>query len=235
MMLDESTSERFLLSPATVVSPRRRHKTVPLPPLREPLEFLATWVVLGSPETPGCTVLISSTAEAEKRFILLCCPRDREWTRLISPFRNVNFHSLIVSYQGKLHAFASSNNLIVLDVVNGVVRPRLMGTIEDEEASHASGQYRLVESCEDLFIVWTQELGCLGDKGVPTDIAVYRLHHYGTKSMAWRKVESIGDHRAFLISGGYGFSFPARRQKVKCREIVSISYGHAVTVRFYKF
>lgn len=235
MILDESTCECFLLS-LFATSPSRRRK-VPLPPLREPLEFLAACVVLGSPEHPDCTVVLSSTKEVEKeRFLLRCCPGAQEWTKTISPWKGITFHSLIINYKGKLHAFASSNNLIVIDQVDGAVRTRRMGAIKDdhEQVRRGPGHYRLVESRGDLFSVWIQEIGCFGDDGVLTDIAVYRLDHSDSKSMAWRKVESIGHDRAFLVSGIYGFSCAATEDQMQ-GNCVYVVWSCCDCERLYKF
>lgn len=163
--------------------------------------------------------------------------RRQAWTRLISPSKSITFQSLMVSYKGKLHAFASKNNLIVLDVVDGMVQhARLMGVVryaDEEVVSHVSGNYYLVESYGDLFVVWIQEHGMTGDDGVLTDIAVYRLDLYGSKSMVWTKVESIGDHRAFLISSGYGLSFLATEGKMQ-RNCVYLVWSSCDCERLYK-
>ncbi|KAF8704473.1 hypothetical protein HU200_031426 [Digitaria exilis] len=174
MTLDESTCECSLAA-AAGGSRRRRNKKVALPPLlHESLEFLAKCVVVHeSPEHPHCTVTVSSSVEAEERFLLHCRPGDRAWTKLISPFKPIKFQTRIVSYKGKLHAFASKNNLIVLDVVNGKVQARLMGVVRDidEKVSYGSAHYHFVESCGDLLLAFVvasfcrPRPYCLGRKG----------------------------------------------------------------------
>ncbi|CAO2191643.1 unnamed protein product [Urochloa humidicola] len=209
VMLDESTCECFLLSLAAA-APRRRNK-MPLPPLHEPLEFIAMCAVLESPGHPDCTVFVSSTAEAGEPFLLHSRPGDPEWTKLSSPTDDgVTFSGEMINYKGKVYSLCSpSTHIIMIDLVDGVVRVRHMGTIEYEEDTTGTGYcVHLVESRGDLFAVWTQELGLFGHDGVLTDITVYRLDisDDDSESMVWRVVASIGDDRAFLLSGGYGFS-----------------------------
>ncbi|CAO2191644.1 unnamed protein product [Urochloa humidicola] len=197
VMLDERMCECFLLSLAA------RSKIL-LPPLREPLEFLAMCTAIESPGHPDFTVLISSTAEAGDRFLLHSRPGDQEWTKLTSPFgaNGITFSSNMISYKGKVYSFTSSRALvnvvmILIDLDDGVVRVRQVGTIEYEDELAGSGYYfYLVESHGDLFAVWIQELGMFGNDGVLTDIVVYRLDRSaGPKSMVWRTVEGIGDDR----------------------------------------
>ncbi|KAJ1261652.1 hypothetical protein BS78_09G046800 [Paspalum vaginatum] len=218
VMLDESTGECFLLSVAGAgaLGCRDRAVVVPLPPLREPLEFLATCVVLGE-SPPDCTVVVSSSAAAtaegehKKPFLLHCRPGEQGWTKLVSPFRGIEFGSLI-----------------------------------EETRGGGGHHYYLVESCGDLFLVWINEIGCFGYDGVPTRIGVYRLDGYSddsdsdprnkklsSSSMAWRRVESIGDHRAFLISGGFGFS--CRATTTTQGNCVYLVWSCCDCERLYKF
>ncbi|KAL6594074.1 hypothetical protein ACP70R_048975 [Stipagrostis hirtigluma subsp. patula] len=213
VMLDDATRECFLLSLTAAGGPRRRRPMIPLPPLREPLEHLATCVVLGSPGQPDCAVMVASSVEAGERFLLHGRPGDPEWTRLASPVPGVTFGSLMISFRGEVYAFVSSNNLIAIGVVDGgEVRARRVGTIRDDEEERRGSSYynHLVESCGELFLVCVQQIGCFDEDGMPTDIIVYRLDGLSdAESMAWRRVESIGGGRAFLISGDYGFSCAA--------------------------
>ncbi|KAL6661325.1 hypothetical protein ACP70R_000709 [Stipagrostis hirtigluma subsp. patula] len=233
VLLDESTGECFLLS--LTGGPRRRPK-IPLPPLREPLDHLATCAMLGSPGHPGCTVMVASSAEAEEPFLLHGRPGEPEWTRLVSPFDGITFTSMVINYKEKVYAFASSNNLIVIDLVDGEIRAQKIGTIQDEEeGGGGSGYYpHLVESCGDLFAVWIQELGLFGHDGVLTDILVYHLDLSDTESMVWRRVEGISSDRTFLLSGGYGFSCAAINGKME-GNCVYLVWSCCDCERLYKF
>ncbi|KAJ1254696.1 hypothetical protein BS78_K001800 [Paspalum vaginatum] len=241
VMLDESTGECFLLSVAGAgaLGCRDRAVVVPLPPLREPLEFLATCVVLGE-SPPDCTVVVSSSAAAtgehKKPFLLHCRPGEQGWTKL-----------------GKLHTLASCDRLIVFDDDDddrhvaaadgvGVVRVRrrrrlrrlMPASIDDgEEETRGGGGHH-------YYLI-----GCFGYDGVPTRIGVYLLDGYSddsdsdprnkklsSSSMAWRRVESIGD-RAFLISGGFGFS--CRATTTTQGNCVYLVWSCCDCERLYKF
>lgn len=67
--------------------------------------------------------------------------------------------------------------------------------------------YYIVESCGDLFNVVTQFFGEFVNDATLTSVAVYRLD---LGSLTWKRVDSIGGDRAFLICGRYGFSVPVR-------------------------
>ncbi|CAL4999066.1 unnamed protein product [Urochloa decumbens] len=238
-MLDESTCECFLLSLNAAGATRRHRNKMSLPPLREPLEFIAMCAVLESPGHPDCTVFVSSTAEAGEPFLLHSRPGDPEWTKLSSPIDDgVTFSSEMINYRGKVYSLCSpSTHIIMIDLVEGVVRVRQMGTIEYEEDIARTGCCaHLVESRGDLFAVWTQELGLFGHDGVLTDITVYRLDISDDdfESMVWRTVESIGGDRAFLLSGGYGFSCAVRGGQME-GNCVYLVWSCCDCERLYKF
>ncbi|KAL6661585.1 hypothetical protein ACP70R_000969 [Stipagrostis hirtigluma subsp. patula] len=215
MLLDESTGESFLLSLAT--SPAR--PKIPLPRLPPPFGNLGVCVVLESPGHPDFTVAIAYDSVDGERLLLHCCPRDQEWTRLLlaSPLEIIYFHGQILNYKGKIYAFTSSTNAIVVDLVDGVVRARRMGTIGDDEKESRSFRYtpHLVESCGDLFVVLVEDIGRFNEDGVLAGILVYRLDDSDSENMSWRRVENIGDDRVFLISGGYGFSCSAMASRMQ--------------------
>ncbi|KAL5230529.1 hypothetical protein ABZP36_029305 [Zizania latifolia] len=202
LMLDESTAECFLLH---ITSPRTK---IPLPPLHEPLEFLSKCEMLGSPENSNCTVIVASSFEVEEEQYLLHCHLGAdEWIKLVSPFDDISFRDIIINYNKKIYVSASNFNLIVLDMVDGKIRLQLMGTVESKDiGAQRCGRSRFVESSGDLFYLWIEELGCFGNDGPLTNIAVYCLDF---EAMSWRRVESIGSDRSFLLSGLYGFSFPS--------------------------
>ncbi|KAK3121843.1 hypothetical protein QOZ80_8BG0661710 [Eleusine coracana subsp. coracana] len=227
--LDESTSECFLLHLTTV--PRRRNK-IQLPPLRAPLEFLSTCAMLEHPGHPDCTVVITS----DVRSLLHCRPGDQKWTRLVTPPLQrqgiIAFSHTVINYEGKLYSFASMADLVVLDLADGVVPVRHMGTINDDEVRVWSGYRIFVESSGDLFAVLIQELGFLCSDGVLTDIAVFRLDL--DEPMAWKKVDSIGFDRAFVIASGYGFSCDATHGRLE-GNCVYLVWSCCDCERLYKF
>ncbi|CAO2149704.1 unnamed protein product [Urochloa humidicola] len=209
-MLDELTHECFLLS-LTAVGPWRRRRKIPLPPLHEPLAFLGICAVLESPGHPDFTVLFSTTPIAGDRFLLHCRPGDQEWTWLISPLDGLEFYNLIVNCNGNVYALAS-NNLILIDMFDGVVRARNMGiTLLDKGIGQVSAYHSwIVESDGEVFVVWILEHGFNGNDGVFGDIVVRRLDLSDPQSIVWRTVDGIGNDRAFLLStADYGFSCAA--------------------------
>ncbi|CAL4999069.1 unnamed protein product [Urochloa decumbens] len=193
-----------------------------------------------SPDHPDFTVLVSSTAEAGDRFLLHSRPGDTEWTKMTSPFgaSGITFSGNMISYKGKVYSFTSRSALamIAIDLDDGVVRVRQVGAIEyDEEVAGSGYCVHLVESQGDLFAVWIQELGMYGNDGVLTDIVVYRLDHSaGPESMVWRTVEGIGDDRAFLLSGGYGFWCAVREDQME-GNCVYVVWSCCDCERLYKF
>ncbi|KAL5231835.1 hypothetical protein ABZP36_030611 [Zizania latifolia] len=164
--------------------------------------------MLGSPENSNCTVIVASSFEVEEeQYLLHCHPGGDEWIKLVSPFNDVSFQDIIINYNKKIYVSASNFNLIVLDAVDGEIRLQLMGTIDSKDiGAQGCGRSRFVESSGDLFYLWIEELGCFGNDGPLTNIAVYCLDF---EAMSWRRVESIGSDRSFLLSGLYGFSFPS--------------------------
>ncbi|CAL4999070.1 unnamed protein product [Urochloa decumbens] len=234
-MLDESTHECFLLS-LTAVGPWRRRNKIWLPPLHEPLDFLGICAVLESPEHPDFTVLFSTTPEAGDHFLLHCRPGDQEWTWLISPLDGLTFSTLIVNCNGSVYALAW-NNLMLIDLVDGVVRTRLIGFTElDKAIRRVCGYYpNIVESDGDLFFVWILEHGFDGNDGVFGDIIVDRLDLSDPESMVWRTVDGIGNDRAFLLSpAGYGFSCAAREGQME-GNCVYLIWQCCDGERLYKF
>ncbi|KAF8704474.1 hypothetical protein HU200_031427 [Digitaria exilis] len=197
-MLDEATHDCFLLN---VVS---RRPKISLPPLCPTKEYRgATCGVVGSPA--NFTVVIASDREAEQMFLLCYRPGDEEWTDLTADDDGcgVRFSGSIASHAGKLYA----GELVVMDVDDGEIRSQDLSTdTEDHDRAMFGSTVRyLVVSHGDLFDVLIKYRGRPYD-GSLIMMAVRRLD---LSDLVWRRVESIGSDRVFLLSGDYGFSCSA--------------------------
>uniref|UniRef100_A0A0D9X8H0 F-box domain-containing protein n=1 Tax=Leersia perrieri TaxID=77586 RepID=A0A0D9X8H0_9ORYZ len=226
LMLDKSTADCFLLR--ITGNPRTK---IQLPPLHEPLNFLSTREMLESPESPNCTIVIASSVEVEEEgYLLHCNPGDKEWTKLVSPYDDFSFTFLIRKYGGKIyHCFAE---LVVVDMINGEIQLQRMGTIEDEEIdARGNGHYLVVESCGELFLLWIEELGYFAQDGLLTSIDVFCLDF---DSMSWKRVDSIGSDRTFLVSGHYALSCPSINGVLQ-GNCVYLIWSSCECERLYKF
>ncbi|CAL4999115.1 unnamed protein product [Urochloa decumbens] len=224
LMLDEATHDCFLLSITN------RPTKIPLPPLRLTSEYKGTCRVLGySPH--DFTVVIASNPESEQNFLLHCRPGDEKWTDLLVDNDDIEIDSDIVAYEGKLYASTvAGDGLVVIDVIDGKqVKMQLLYT-EQEEELHGSYVSYLVASCGGIFTVRTDFFGnpC---NGVVTRIVVYRLDF---EDWVWRRAESIGSDRAFLVSGDYGHSCSATEAQLQ-GNCVYLVWSSCDCERIYKY
>ncbi|PUZ51725.1 hypothetical protein GQ55_6G211800 [Panicum hallii var. hallii] len=226
LMLDEATSDCFLLS---VASARAK---IPLPPLRLASEYKGTCGVLGSP--PNFTVVIASHPESDDRYSLLCCrPGDGSWTDLLAGSDDaIKIDADVVAYAGKLYASTTSgDDLVAIDVAGGgVVRTQLLRTGK-EAALRGTHVSHLVESCGDIFAVRIDFFGIRPFDGVVIRIVVYRLD---LSDWVWRRVESIGRDRAFLVSGDYALSCSAAAARLQ-GNCVHLVWSSCDRERLYKY
>uniref|UniRef100_A0A0D9X8G9 KIB1-4 beta-propeller domain-containing protein n=1 Tax=Leersia perrieri TaxID=77586 RepID=A0A0D9X8G9_9ORYZ len=209
LMVDEITNECFLfcLSNSSKIS---------LPPLREPLEDIGACVVLGSsPVNQECTVVISSLPEPEESFLLHCHPGDEEWTKLIAQDHSHMLSGSLVNCAGQLYSFSTHGRLVTVDVIDGVVQPQ--ENIGWERSCDSPYETYLIESVGDLFLVAASAYGC------PYDWPLVGV-----------SVEAIGEDRAFLIAGRYGFSYTAVEGLVQ-GNCIYIVWGGYDCERLYKF
>ncbi|KAK3121848.1 hypothetical protein QOZ80_8BG0661770 [Eleusine coracana subsp. coracana] len=198
LMLDEATSECFLLS---ITSPRSK---ISLPPLRLPSGYRGTCELLGSPA--NFTVVMASHSESGLHFLRYCRPGDEEWSDLLDDGECVHVSGHVVSCKGKLYVSTLSSDLIMIDVIDGTVQKQVLcNTREDKDAYQGSCLRFLVVSCGCIFSVGIKYFARPYD-GALTGIVV---HRFDSSDFLWRRVESIGNDCAFLISGDYGFSCTA--------------------------
>ncbi|XP_024317240.1 uncharacterized protein LOC112271703 [Brachypodium distachyon] len=191
----------------------KTQKTIPLPPLREPLENIVTYASLGpSPAHPDFAVVVAISRESEEdgsldRWLLHCRPGDPEWSDLASQSPMPSLTSRLISYGGQVYWFGDSNTLAVIGPDDEVLRARLIHTVvpRGKRKHDMPTGYCLVESCGDLFVVPIEQFRMFENDGTPSAIAVFRLD---LESREWSSVDSIGDDRAFLVSGRHGFSVP---------------------------
>lgn len=222
LMLDEATYDCFLLSITN------RRSKIPLPPLRLKSEYKGTCGVLGSP--PDFTVVIASNPESDLNFLLYCRPGDESWTDALDDV-DIDIDGDIVAREGKLYASVSmGRDVVEIDVIDGVVKMHLMGTKVDE-AYHSSYVSYLVASCgEDMFTVRVDFFGNPCD-GAVTRIVVYRLDYLDS---LWRRAESIGNDRAFLVSGDYALSCSATAAQLQ-GNCVYLVWSSCDCERLYKY
>ncbi|RLM60807.1 F-box protein family-like [Panicum miliaceum] len=146
LMLDEATSDCFLLSVASA------RANIPLPPLRLASEYKGTCGVLGSPS--NFTVVIASHPESDDRYSLLCCrPGDGSWTDLLEGSDDaIKINADVVAYAGKLYASTTSgDDLVAIDVAGGgVVRTQLLRTGKEEalRGTHGNCVHLVWSSCD---------------------------------------------------------------------------------------
>ncbi|CAL4999072.1 unnamed protein product [Urochloa decumbens] len=224
LMLDEATHDCFLFSITN------RPTKIPLPPLPLTSEYKGTCGVLSSPA--NFTVVVASNPESERNVLLYCRPGDEIWTDLL--VKNdvvIEIDGGIVAYAGKLYASAfNSNDLVVIDAIDGEVEMELTRT-EEEEASHSSYVSYLVASCGDIFTVWIDFFGFPYD-GAVTRIIVYRLNYF--LDQVWRRVESIGSDRVFLVSGDYALSCSAAAAQLQ-GNCIYLVWSSCDCERLYKY
>nr|CAB3483122.1 unnamed protein product [Digitaria exilis] len=223
LLLDEATHDCFLLN---VVS---RRPKISLPPLCPTKEYKgATCGVVGSPA--NFTVVIASDREAEQMFLLCSRPGDEEWTDLTAEDDGcgVRFSGSIVSHAGKLYA----GELVVMDVDDGEIRSQDLSTdTEDHDRAMFGPTVRyLVVSHGDLFDVLIKYRGRPYD-GSFIMMAVRRLD---LSDLVWRRVESIGSDRVFLLSGDYGFSCSAASAQLQ-GNCVYLVWSSCDCERLYRF
>ncbi|CAL5005946.1 unnamed protein product [Urochloa decumbens] len=222
LLVDEGTHDCFLLS---VASSRRRPK-IPLPPLPPTTDYKgATCGVLGSPT--NFTVVIASDAESEQNFLLCCRSGDEEWADLTAADAGcITFSGTIVSHAGKLYA----GDLVVMDSIDGAVRSQFQDTEGEMEAMNGSTARYLLVSSGDLFSVLIKYLGRPYD-GSLIRMVVRRLD---LSDLVWRRVESIGVDRVFLLSGDYGFSCSAAASGMQ-GNCIYLVWSSCDCERLYKF
>ncbi|KAL6645943.1 hypothetical protein ACP70R_017551 [Stipagrostis hirtigluma subsp. patula] len=227
MMMDEATQDCFLLS----VTDRR--SKILLPPLLRlaSSEYMGTCGALGSPATASFAVVIASTAESEQNFLLCCRPGDEEWTDLLAEDGGIRFSGGVVSHEGKLYVSIFCGDLVVVQLVDGAVQAQILRTeVEEEPPLYGSLARYLVVSCGDFFAVKVKYLG-RPYAGAVNWIVVHRLDPSGN---VWRRVESIGRDRAFLVSGDYGLSCAATAGQLE-GNCVYIVWSSCDCERLYKF
>ena len=214
LMLDEDTFDCFLLS----VTPARAK--IPLPPLRLASEYKGT---CGVPSHP----------ESDRSFLLCCRPGDGSWTDLLAGSDDaIKIDADVVAHAGKLYASTTSgDHHVAIDVAGGGVRTLLLRTGKEEEALRGSHASRLVESCGDIFALRMDYFGIRPSDSVQTRIVVYRLD---LSDWVWRRVESIGRDRAFLVSGDYALSCSAAAARLQ-GNCVHVMWSSCDCERLYKY
>ncbi|KAK3123557.1 hypothetical protein QOZ80_8AG0632720 [Eleusine coracana subsp. coracana] len=223
LMLDEATSECFLLS---ITSPRSK---ISLPPLRLPSGYRGTCELLGSPA--NFTVVMTSHPESGLHFLRYCPPGDEEWSDLLADVEGVHVSGHVVSSKGKLYVPTFPGDLIMIGVVDGTVQKQILcNTREDKDAYQGSCLRCLVGSRGCIFSVGIKYFGRPYD-GSLTGIAV---HRFDSSDFMWRRVESIGGDCAFLISGDYGFSCTAAAGQLQ-GNCVYLVWSSCDRERLYKF
>ncbi|CAL4999108.1 unnamed protein product [Urochloa decumbens] len=227
MMVDEATNDCSLLS----VTSRRRPK-IPLPQLPPTTDYKgATCGVVGSPSPPAAnfTVVIAGDGESEENFLLCCRSGDEEWTDLTAADGHATFSGTMVSHAGKLYA----GNLIMMDDDaggGGAVRSHFLSTVGKAVAMNGSTARHLLVSSGDLFSVLIKY------QGRPYDGSLIRMtvRRLDLSDLVWRRVESIGSDRVFLLSGDYGFSCSAAAAGMQ-GNCVYLVWSSCDCERLYKF
>ncbi|KAL6606651.1 hypothetical protein ACP70R_042304 [Stipagrostis hirtigluma subsp. patula] len=201
LMLDEDTSDCFLLDLASL-------STVSLPPLLEPLPSSPPpGFALSSPAPPDCTVAV--VARDGDEFLLHCRPGDAKWSKF--SVRGDTFLPEIHGSRGFIYATSSINwELIVIDMDSsaGVHVDKTNG---GEDTRYVPAAY--AERCPlpaDCLSQWVESrnggifllrinfhgiVGCRGFRDLD-------IHRFDPNKLSFELVESIGDTTIFASMMG---------------------------------
>ncbi|KAE9462471.1 hypothetical protein C3L33_05620, partial [Rhododendron williamsianum] len=187
VMVDDYSSDCFLLNMISL-------EKVDLPPW----EFIPHkfWILSAPPTDDNCIVGFVSEDE---QCITFCCPGDGEWAEhMFEP--DIGPLMGYTVCKGELYFLGLQENLVILDIVDHRVEVRHV--LRDNRTPRSPlipeifrTSRRLIESCEEIFLVHVSMVGA-SEKKI-RDIDIFKLD---LSVLEWVKVESLGD-RTFFING----------------------------------